>query len=83
MIDALVGAPGSTAKLLSYFHDKTRELMLSQSWTTVGGTSKNVDIVRDVLRYVPIHWASEVVCRLCFGSSKSIANACVYRPASS
>ena len=61
MLEALVGAPGSLNRLTTYFYDKTRELMLAQSWTTVGANGKNVDIVRDVLKYVPIHWASEVV----------------------
>ena len=61
MINALVGAPGALNKMTSYFSDKTKELILSQSWATVGATTKNVDIVRDVLKFVPIHWASEVV----------------------
>ncbi|KAI0704264.1 heme peroxidase [Cytidiella melzeri] len=60
MVNALAGAPGALDKLTKYFYDKTRELMVAQSWTTVGSSTKHVDIVRDVLKYVPLHWAAEV-----------------------
>ncbi|KAI0343269.1 linoleate diol synthase [Trametopsis cervina] len=60
MINALVGAPDALDKTTKYFYDKTRELMVAQSWTTVGATAKHVDIVRDVLKYVPVHWVAEV-----------------------
>jgi linoleate 10R-lipoxygenase len=61
MINALVGAPGALNKLTKYFYDKTRSLIAEETWTTVGATTKNVNIVRDVLKHVPIHWAAEVV----------------------
>ncbi|KAI0091665.1 linoleate diol synthase [Irpex rosettiformis] len=62
VISALIGSsPDSFKKLTKYFYDKTRELIKSQSWTTVGATKNNVDIVRDVLKYVPVYWAAELV----------------------
>ena len=62
VINALVGSsPESFKKQTKYFYDKTRELIKAQSWTTVGATKNNVDIVRDVLKYVPVYWAAELV----------------------
>lgn len=61
MFDALVGAPGSADKLADFFYQKTRELMVSEAWTGVGSQTKSVDVVRDVLKYVPIFWASDMV----------------------
>ncbi len=64
MLDALTGAAGSLDKITESFYQKTRELMITESWACVGQTVKNVDIVRDVLKYVPLYWACEVVCHL-------------------
>lgn len=62
IINALIGSsPESFKKQTKYFYDKTRELIKTQSWTTVGATKNNVDIVRDVLKYVPVYWAAELV----------------------
>lgn len=61
MIKALTDAPSSADKIAAYFANKTREMMVSESWTGTVKTAKSVDIVRDVLKYVPIFWASEVV----------------------
>ncbi|PSS35388.1 hypothetical protein PHLCEN_2v1661 [Hermanssonia centrifuga] len=60
MLDALTGAAGSLDKITESFYQKTRELMITESWACVGQTVKNVDIVRDVLKYVPLYWACEV-----------------------
>ncbi|KAH9932667.1 linoleate diol synthase [Amylocystis lapponica] len=57
---ALTSAPGSADEIAGYFYQKTRELMLREAYTMVGSQTQNVDIVRDVLRHVPIHWASEL-----------------------
>ncbi|KAI0923759.1 hypothetical protein AcV5_009223 [Taiwanofungus camphoratus] len=59
-LSALVGAPSSPDNITSFFYRKTRELMLQESYSLVGSPTKNVDIVRDVLKFVPIHWASEL-----------------------
>lgn len=60
MLNALTGAPGAVGKITDYFYQKTRELMVGESYTCVGGTTRNVDVVRDVLKYVPVYWACEV-----------------------
>lgn len=61
MLQALTGAPGSVDQIVQFFYQKTKEMMISEAWTGVGKSTKSVDIVRDVLKYVPIYWASEVV----------------------
>lgn len=35
--------------------------MMKESWSSVGSNVRNVDISRDVLKYVPIFWACEMV----------------------
>lgn len=68
MLNALTGEHGSAEKIANFFFQKTREMMVSEAWTGVGNTTKSVDVVRDVLKYVPIYWASEVVCFMgCYG----------------
>jgi len=41
-----------------FFYDKTKNLITSESYTYVGGKICGVDLVRQVLRVVPIHWAA-------------------------
>lgn len=70
MVKALTTAPDFTAKILDYFYMKTRELMTKESWTSVASNTRNVDVARDVLKYVPIYWACEMVCcMLCWRST--------------
>jgi linoleate 10R-lipoxygenase len=52
----------STSKIGTFFYDKTRELVELSSYSLVGKKLKAVDVVRDVLKVVPVLWvASEVV----------------------
>jgi linoleate 10R-lipoxygenase len=44
----------------NYFRDTTRKLIASHSFTLVGGKTCVVDIVRDVLKVVPVYWAAEI-----------------------
>ncbi|OBZ73945.1 Linoleate 10R-lipoxygenase [Grifola frondosa] len=60
LLNALINEPGSAEKITDYFYQKTRELMLCESYTCVASTTRNVDIVRDVLKFVPLHWACEL-----------------------
>ncbi|GJE90952.1 linoleate diol synthase and cytochrome P450 domain-containing protein [Phanerochaete sordida] len=60
MLQALTGAPGSEEKITEFFFAKTGELMAKESWSVSKKQVRNVDIVRDVLKYVPIYWASDV-----------------------
>jgi cytochrome P450 len=50
----------SLDKTGAYFRDTTRKLMNSQAFTLVGGKTCVVDIVRDVLKVVPLLWAAEI-----------------------
>lgn len=61
MLDVLVGEKGSEEKIKQFFFDKTRELMERESCTTVAKGIHTVDIVRSVLRVVPIYWACDMV----------------------
>ncbi|KAK7686255.1 hypothetical protein QCA50_010475 [Cerrena zonata] len=60
VLQALTDAPGSVSKITEYFYRKTRELMLQQSYPCVGVATRNVDLGRDVLKYVPVYWACEL-----------------------
>ena len=44
MLGALTGAPGSADKIAEFFHNKTREMMVSEAWTGVGKATKSVVI---------------------------------------
>ena len=58
----VMGAPGETDQIAHYFYEKTRELIKLKSYSLTDKNTKYVDIVRDVLCYVPLHWAaSELV----------------------
>ncbi|KAI0642463.1 linoleate diol synthase [Trametes meyenii] len=60
VLDALVGAPGAENQIRKFFFTKTRELVLAGSCQTVGSPVRSVDIVRDVLKLVPIYWISDL-----------------------
>ncbi|KAF8265064.1 heme peroxidase [Lactarius quietus] len=54
----VLGAPDETDHIAHYFYEKTRELINVKSYLLADKSIKFVDIVRDVLRYVPLHWAA-------------------------
>ncbi|KAF8265060.1 linoleate diol synthase [Lactarius quietus] len=54
----IMGAPDETDHVANYFYEKTRELIHVKSYSLTDKSIKFVDIVRDVLRYVPLHWAA-------------------------
>ena len=50
-------------KIAQYFYERTRKLIVSKSYTLANNEVKYVDIINEVLRYVPLYWtASELVC---------------------
>jgi linoleate 10R-lipoxygenase len=58
----LTGEPDQSEKIAQYFYERIRNLIMSKSFTLTDKGVKMLDIVRDVLRYVPLHWtATEVV----------------------
>ena len=54
----VLGEPGETDHIAHYFYEKTRELIEVKSYSLADKNVKYVDIIRDVLRYVPLHWAA-------------------------
>ena len=65
VLHVLQAAPGhwQSEKIAQYLNERIRKLIASKSFTVSDKGIKMVDIVRDVLRYVPLHWAAtELVC---------------------
>ncbi|KAF7796357.1 hypothetical protein EIP86_007534 [Pleurotus ostreatoroseus] len=62
VLDVLTSAPGALDAIAAVFYDKTREWMVEAAWgsATAERKYKNVDVARDVLKYVPLYWACEV-----------------------
>jgi cytochrome P450 len=50
----------SLDKIGTYFRDTTRKLINSESFTVVGGQTCVADIVRDVLKVVPVCFSAEI-----------------------
>ena len=61
LLSALTGAPDAEASIKSFFYEKTRELIQRESCHSVGTSTHTVDLVRDVLKLVPIYWAADLV----------------------
>jgi len=56
-------SPDQAEKIAQYFYETTRKLIVSKSFTVSDTGVTVVDIVRDVLRYLPLYWtATELVC---------------------
>ena len=60
----LRASPEQADQIAQYFYEKTRELIKVKSYSLTDKNVKFVDIVRDVLRYVPLHWAATEVVRM-------------------
>ncbi|PIL25197.1 cytochrome P450 [Ganoderma sinense ZZ0214-1] len=60
LLSALTGAPDAEASIKSFFYEKTRELIQRESCSSVGTSTHTVDLVRDVLKRVPVYWAAEL-----------------------
>jgi linoleate 10R-lipoxygenase len=59
VLRVLQASPEKTAR---YFYERTRKRIISKSFSLTDDGVKFVDIVRDVLRYVPLYWtATELV----------------------
>ncbi|KAL0953741.1 hypothetical protein HGRIS_004930 [Hohenbuehelia grisea] len=54
----VLSSPESINETGAAFNRITRELIEANSYALVGGKTKCVDIVRDVLKLAPIHWAA-------------------------
>jgi hypothetical protein len=58
IIKALANSPESIGTIEQFFFDNTRELIKTSSYSPIVGKVQIVDIVRDVLKYVPLRWAA-------------------------
>ncbi|KAH8986848.1 linoleate diol synthase [Lactarius akahatsu] len=58
VLRVLRASPERAEQIANYFYEKTRELINIKSYSLNDKNVKYVDIVRDVLRYVPLHWAA-------------------------
>ncbi|KAI0046507.1 linoleate diol synthase [Auriscalpium vulgare] len=58
VLRTLTSAPGATDRIAQYFYQKTRDLLATKSYTLSDKNVKSVDIAKDVLRYLPLHWAA-------------------------
>lgn len=54
----VLNSPELVERIGKYFYDTTKELIASESYTLVGGKISGVDLVRQVLRVVPIYWVA-------------------------
>ncbi|KAG0693724.1 heme peroxidase [Suillus ampliporus] len=60
-IGAVAPSPEAVSKIGTYFYTKTKELIEQHSLTLIGKKTRAVNIVRDVLKFVPLHWAATEV----------------------
>jgi hypothetical protein len=63
LLRLLLSSPEQANNIAHYFYEKTRKLIVKKSFKLFDNSVRFVDIVRDVLRYVPLYWAAtELVC---------------------
>jgi len=60
VLGALAGTTEAGAEIAKFFFEKTRELIKSNSFNLSGSKTRSVNIVRDVLKAVPIHWVADI-----------------------
>ncbi|OAX41520.1 heme peroxidase [Rhizopogon vinicolor AM-OR11-026] len=60
-LKALAPSPEAVSKIGTYFYDKTRELIQQSSFSLITGNTHAVNIVRDVLKLVPLTWVATEV----------------------
>lgn len=55
--------PGRLDTYAKFYFDTTRKLIRQKNFSLVGSDVRSIDIVRDVVNLVPVHWASTHVVR--------------------
>ncbi|KII87382.1 hypothetical protein PLICRDRAFT_253826 [Plicaturopsis crispa FD-325 SS-3] len=60
IISALVNTPEAAIDIAQSFYDETVRKIKGHSYAVVGGSTLNIDIVRDVLKFVPLQWSSKL-----------------------
>lgn len=61
LIHEVLFAPGQIDIYARYYFDMTRKLIREKSFAFIGSDVRSVDVVRDVVNLVPVHWVSEHV----------------------
>lgn len=69
LIQSIFVPPSELDKTGAWFHDKTVALLREKSYTLVDKTKHSVDVVKDVLRLIPVHWSSSQVVSYLLSSS--------------
>ena len=59
--EAFAGRSSDIAQHAKYMEKTVNDLIKSKSYTLVGGTKRSVNIVRDVLRFLPVHFVSNQI----------------------
>ncbi|KAI6041268.1 heme peroxidase [Pisolithus marmoratus] len=57
-LGVLTPSAEAVQKIGDYFYSKTRELIDKNSVTLIGTNTRSVNIVGDVLKYVPVYWTA-------------------------
>lgn len=73
-LSALAPTPEAVDKIGEYFYVKTRELIDQNSLPYIGTNTRSVNIVRDVLKYVPVYWAASEIVSCYLGNETKIDN---------
>ncbi|KAJ7074134.1 linoleate diol synthase [Mycena amicta] len=60
MYTKLFGSSDLLNKAGAFFRDTTRQLIATSSFKLVGGKTCVVDIVRDVLKLIPVYWSADI-----------------------
>ncbi|KAJ3765830.1 heme peroxidase [Lentinula raphanica] len=60
VLTAFSGTPKASAGLAKFFFVKTQELIKSISFNLSGSKTRSVNLVRDVLKAVPIYWVADI-----------------------
>ena len=61
-VSAVFSSPELVEQIGQHFYESTRKIIVEDCYTLVGGKVSGVDLVRQVLRVVPIHWvATDIV----------------------
>jgi cytochrome P450 len=58
VIEVLNGSPELVSRISQYFYESTQKLITANSFAVVGGKKHGVDLVRDVLKALPVYWAA-------------------------
>ena len=58
-------SPDQADKVAHHFYERTRKLVVSKSYILSDKRVRFVDIISDVLRYVPLYWTATELVRDC------------------